>query len=241
MTLRSAAAVPDDKRKPVFVLDGGRFRRYLWSRDLLHATTLGDVIPHLESDSADDRASLHLYSSDRVAADIVAANEPDSAHWDDLAQICPTMIAPMCSEGTRIRAATDADAPELSTLLAQLGYPAPAEVIPARLANLSRSDDNVVLVAEKDGKVVGLMTARVMWVIPHDAPLAWLTALVVLDLARGEGIGSMLLDRAEEWAKHKGAHKISLSSAMHRMDTHSYYDNRGYERSGLRFTKKLVV
>lgn len=138
-----------------------------------------------------------------------------------------------------IRAATEADAPALSTLVAQLGYPAPAEVIPERLANLARSDDNIALVAEDDGNVVAVMTARLMWVIHHDAPLAWLTALVVVDSHRGKGIGSMLLERAEEWAKHKGAHKISLSSAMHRGETHSYYDNRGYERSGIRFTKEL--
>jgi GNAT superfamily N-acetyltransferase len=76
-------------------------------------------------------------------------------------------------------------------------------------------------------------------VIHHDAPLAWLTALVVLDSARGRGIGAMLLERAELWAAQKGANKISLSSAMHRTETHSYYENRGYDRSGLRFTKKL--
>ena len=138
-----------------------------------------------------------------------------------------------------IRTPKPADAPALAALVTQLGYPAPAEVIPDRLANMARSDDNIVLVAEEDGTVVGVMTARVMWVIHHDAPLAYLTALVVLDSARGKGIGSMLLDRAEQWAMQKGAHKISLSSAMHRTETHSYYDNRGYERSGLRFTKKL--
>jgi GNAT superfamily N-acetyltransferase len=139
-----------------------------------------------------------------------------------------------------IRAPSPADAPALSALLAQLGYPAPAEVIPGRLENLSRSSGSIVLVAEdSDGAVVGLMTARVFRAIHLDAPAAWLTVLVVLDTARGKGIGSMLLDRAEQWAAQKGAQKISLSSAMHRTDTHRYYDNRGYERSGLRFTKKF--
>ena len=118
-----------------------------------------------------------------------------------------------------VRTPTDADAPALATLVAQLGYPAPAEVIPARLKNLSKASDSIVLVAEdQKGIVVALMTARVFPVIHHDAPLAWLTALVVVDSARGKGTGSMLLHRAE---------------------THAYYDNRGYERSGLRFTKKL--
>jgi GNAT superfamily N-acetyltransferase len=141
---------------------------------------------------------------------------------------------------TKVRLAQASDAPALATLVAQLGYPAPAEAMPARLENLSRASDAIALVAEDEaGNVVALMTARVFPVIHLDAPIAWLTALVVLDSARGKGIGSMLLERAEQWAIQKGAHKISLSSAIHRTETHSYYDNRGYERSGLRFTKKL--
>jgi GNAT superfamily N-acetyltransferase len=139
-----------------------------------------------------------------------------------------------------VRTPTPADAPALATLATQLGYPAPAEVMPARLENLLNSPDATALVAEDEaGNVVALMTARLFPVIHLDAPIAWLTALIVLDSARGKGIGSMLLERAEQWATNKGAHKISLSSAMHRTETHSYYDNRGYERSGLRFTKKL--
>src|SRR5436305_15154498 len=97
-----------------------------------------------------------------------------------------------------IRAAHSSDAPAISTLVAQLGYPAPAEVIPARLDNLLKTSDAIALVAEDGaGNVVAVMTARVFWVIHHDAPLAWLTALVVLDSARGRGIGSTLLERAE--------------------------------------------
>lgn len=141
-----------------------------------------------------------------------------------------------------IRPATAADAPALAALVTQLGYPSPAEAIPQRLGNLARSRDATVLVAEDSaGNVVAMMAAQILWTIHNDAPLAWLTGLIVLDSARGKGIGSLLLGRAEEWAQQKGAHKISLSSALHRVDTHSYYDNRGYERSGLRFTKKLAL
>jgi GNAT superfamily N-acetyltransferase len=226
-------------RKPVFVSHRGHFRRYLWSPDLLLVTSLGDVIPELEGESADDRAASHLYRSDSAAADLVSATDPNDATWRRLQQICTSMGPARSSREISIRVTADADAPAIAELVTQLGYPAPAEVIPGRLAKMARTDDNIALVAEEDGKVVGVMTARIMWVIHHDAPLAWLTALVVLDSARGKGIGSTLLDRAEEWAKNKGAHKISLSSAMHRGDTHTYYDNRGYERSGLRFTKKF--
>ncbi len=128
----------------------------------------------------------------------------------------------------------------MSTLVAQLGYPAPAEVIPDRIANIARSGNAAVYVAEDSGgSVVGMMATQLLWTIHNDPPLAWLTALVVLDSARGQGVGSLLLGRAEEWARQKGAQKISLSTALHREETHVFYDNRGYGRSGLRFTKKL--
>jgi GNAT superfamily N-acetyltransferase len=161
---------------------------------------------------------------------------PLEATFWDLAKL------PMKSADLRVRVPSPKDAPALAALVTQLGYPAPAEVMPDRLEKLLNSADSTVLVAEDaHGAVVGLMTARVFPVIHLDAPMAWLTALVVLESARGRGVGSLLLDRAENWAIQKGAHKISLTSAMHRTETHVYYDNRGYERSGLRFTKKLAA
>lgn len=139
-----------------------------------------------------------------------------------------------------IRLANESDAPAMSALVAQLGYPAPAEVIPSRITNIGKSGDAAVYVAEdSDGNVVGMMATQLLWTIHIDPPLAWLTGLVVLESARGRGIGSLLLGHAEEWARQKGAQKISLSTALHREETHVFYDNRAYERSGMRFTKKL--
>lgn len=146
----------------------------------------------------------------------------------------------MTEANITIRVARPADAPAISNLVAQLGYPAPAEVIPDRLANIEKSPDATALVAEDStGKVVGVMTLHLIWSIHNDPPIAWLTALVVLDSARSQGVGSEMLGWAEDWAKKKGAQKLSLSSGIHRVETHAYYDNRGYERSGLRFTKKF--
>ena len=148
---------------------------------------------------------------------------------------------PVTPPVARTRQPTAADAPALSRLVALLGYPAPAEVMPGRLENVLSSPDATVLVAENAaGEVVGVVATQLLRALHSDAPLAWVTILVVLDTARGQGIGSFLLDWAEEWARGKGATKISLSSGAHRLDTHRYYDNRGYERSGIRFTKQLT-
>jgi GNAT superfamily N-acetyltransferase len=69
--------------------------------------------------------------------------------------------------------------------------------------------------------------------------VAWLTTLVVLEDARGAGIGSALVRHVEGWAVGKGAKRISVTSAIRRLSTHDFYEKRDYERTGLRFSKRL--
>ena len=73
-----------------------------------------------------------------------------------------------------------------------------------------------------------------------DEPAAWLTALVVEEEARGQGVGSALVARAEEWAIKHGALRISLTSALHRESAHEFYKARDYEHTGVRLTKVFV-
>jgi GNAT superfamily N-acetyltransferase len=70
--------------------------------------------------------------------------------------------------------------------------------------------------------------------------VAWLTTLVVLEDARGAGIGSGLVQHVEGWALQNGARRISVTSGLHRTATHDFYIKRDYENTGLRFSKKLV-
>jgi GNAT superfamily N-acetyltransferase len=63
---------------------------------------------------------------------------------------------------------------------------------------------------------------------------------VVLEDARGAGIGSALVRHVEQWAVRNGAIRLSVTSGMHRKATHEFYEKRDYENSGLRFTKTLA-
>lgn len=139
-----------------------------------------------------------------------------------------------------IRAAALADAPVLSELLGQLGYPATVQEIPARLSALSNFPRAVAIVAINGyGEVVGLATSHILPSIHDNDPVAWLTTLVVLEDARGAGIGSALVRHVEQWAAENGARRLSVTSGMHRKATHDFYVKRDYENSGLRFTKVL--
>jgi GNAT superfamily N-acetyltransferase len=145
------------------------------------------------------------------------------------------------AEAITIRAAIAGDTPALCELLRQLGYPASEPDIPVRLEAIANFPRAAAFVATNGyGEVIGLATAHIFPSIHDTVPVAWLTTLVVLEDARGAGIGSGLVQHVEGWAVRNGAKRISVTSGLHRTATHEFYIKRDYENTGLRFSKKLV-
>ena len=144
------------------------------------------------------------------------------------------------AEQITIRAATAGDAPVLGELLGQLGYPSSPSEITARLAAIAKFSDATALVATNGyGEVIGVVTAHLFPSIHDNDPVAWLTTLVVLEDARGAGVGSALVRHVEGWAQRNGAKRISVTSGIHRTATHEFYLKRKYEATGFRFGKAL--
>ena len=138
-----------------------------------------------------------------------------------------------------VRPATDADAAELAVLLSQLGYPADAVTLPARLARLRATGDDA-LVAVCDGAVAGLATLHYRERLHADPPVAQLTALVVHRDWRGRGIGKALVAVAERWARDLGAEALVVTTALHRLDAHAFYERLGYRHTGRRYVIRLA-
>ena len=96
-----------------------------------------------------------------------------------------------------------AESAALAGLLSQLGHDVPAAWLASWMKAMNRGTDRV-LVAEEDGKPVGV---GVLHITPflHEAGLrARLTALVVDRQARSRGIGTLLLNACEEAAIQMG-------------------------------------
>jgi GNAT superfamily N-acetyltransferase len=60
-------------------------------------------------------------------------------------------------------------------------------------------------------------------------PIAEISGLVVDQSMRSCGIGKVLLDSAEQWARSIGCDAISVRSNVKRDRAHRFYERSGYE------------
>lgn len=138
-----------------------------------------------------------------------------------------------------IRAATPADAEPIARLLTQLGYPTPAGEVPRRLERMAAGGRSLVLVAERDGVVVGLATLHVASVLNRPRDVAWLTALVIDAAARGSGVGRALVEAVEQRAREAGCEWLSVTTHSDRAEARAFYPRVGFDETGRRFGKAV--
>ena len=136
--------------------------------------------------------------------------------------------------GLTIRDADSGDATALAGLMGQLGYPAGPDAIASRLERLRIVGDQL-LVAVLGGSVVGLAHLHVSPTIEHERPAAKLSALVVDQANRGEGIGRALVDAALAEARARNCAVFFLTTSERRDDAHAFYERLGLEQTGRRY------
>lgn len=129
----------------------------------------------------------------------------------------------------RIRRAQSSDSARLAALCTELGYPATASEMKARLSRVKPAADNAVFVAEsREGEVIGWLHASVSQLL--EVPLrAEVHGLVVAEGQRSKGAGAKLLDSAEDWARKKKCSSMSVRSNVIRERAHAFYERHGYE------------
>lgn len=138
-----------------------------------------------------------------------------------------------------IRTARSCDAPALSTLIVQLGYTLDAAAVSARLECYS-GDRSVVLIAERESKVVGVLSFHAIPLFHENANLGRITAMAIRADCRRQGVGRLLVRAAEEHAISLRCSRIEVTSGDHREhDAHLFYAAQGYHPDCRRFLKRL--
>jgi GNAT superfamily N-acetyltransferase len=161
------------------------------------------------------------------------------------------------TNGTAIRPATDGDVEDLCGLygefhefhargvpdrLASLvdAGPAERERLRGRIREILGASDSTILVAESDGRIVGLAEVYVREdePVPARVPHRYghLQSMIVSEAHRGSGVGRLLLGASERWARERDASEM-------RLDTWEFPDGplRFYERCGYRTLRRTLA
>jgi len=139
-----------------------------------------------------------------------------------------------------LRAACLGDAAALAVLLPDLGYSASPDQITPRLQSLLASSAHAVLLAELDGRVVGLCLVASVRHLASEG-YAELLELVVRSGAQRRGIGSALLAQAQAWASGRGHERIRLRSGEHRTQAHAFYERLGFAKARASFAFERLL
>lgn len=138
-----------------------------------------------------------------------------------------------------IRGATPDDAESIAALLTDEGYPAGPSDIRERLTRFA-SPYSQVLVAEREGAVLGFVALHAMPRFEHDDRIVRILALVVDAGARERGVGGALIAEAERAAGELGAAFIEITAGHHRPDARRLYESAGYDATVAAYLRKKL-
>jgi GNAT superfamily N-acetyltransferase len=146
---------------------------------------------------------------------------------------------------TTVRMATPEDWPAVAGLLVELGRgvaagtaddPTHRQAFAGRIRQLG----HVTLVAELDREVVGVIDMEYHQRLGDHRPQARVNDVVVTERARGAGVGTALLRRAEELARKRGCFRMALVTATWRETSIAFYRREGWQDYGEWFVKPLT-
>jgi GNAT superfamily N-acetyltransferase len=140
-----------------------------------------------------------------------------------------------------IREATMTDIPALTGLMNQLGYSTTTDEMKTRFINIQNHEDYKTFIAATDTQVVGMVGLTRNFSYEQNGIYVRVAALVTNHDFRQNGIGSQLMEAAENWAREIGAHTILLNCGNRdeRRVAHQFYQKVGYQIKSSGFIKKL--
>jgi ribosomal protein S18 acetylase RimI-like enzyme len=142
---------------------------------------------------------------------------------------------------SRVRGARVSDAAAAAALVEDLGYPHQSAAEAAdRLQALLPDGDHLVLVAEADRSVVGLIHAHYCIELAVE-PFVEIMALIVAEPCRGLGLGGALTEAVAEWARGKEVDEVWVRARVERLRAPAFYGRHGFvpDRQQNVFVRKL--
>lgn len=138
-----------------------------------------------------------------------------------------------------VRLANKDDLPALCALLGELFSieadfsPEPARQWVGLERLLARPQEAVVLVAERQGEVVGMCSAQVLISTAAGGEVALVEDVVVRSDQRGGGGGSALLAALETWCRQRGIRRMQLLADRANTPALEFYRRKGWQPTQL--------
>jgi GNAT superfamily N-acetyltransferase len=145
-----------------------------------------------------------------------------------------------------VRLARPEDWPAVAALLVELGRGVAEGTADDPTHHLAfaghiRQIEHVTLVAlDGEGSLVGVIDTEYHQRLGDHRPQARVNDLVVAQAARGAGVGTALLSRAEDLARKRGCFRMALVTAAWRAEAIAFYEREGWANYGEWFVKSLV-
>ena len=155
----------------------------------------------------------------------------------------------MVDEQIRIRPATLQDEASLTSLAWRLtAFTLPDWRKPESIAEADAremiaairagSDESEVFIAERAGVPVGclhVLETTDFFGLKH----AHISVIATTVEAEGSGVGRALLDRADEWASHRGHSLLTLNVFAANERARRFYERAGYSAEMMKYSKKI--
>jgi GNAT superfamily N-acetyltransferase len=119
------------------------------------------------------------------------------------------------------------DYKDIYLLNQELGYLLPIEKVKKRISFITENTEDTILVAEQDNEVIGYIHGSPYELLYLDS-LVDILGFVVKEKFRNTGIGSLLINNLENWARENGYSGIRLVSGYERLNAHKFYQSHGY-------------
>ena len=108
------------------------------------------------------------------------------------------------------------------------------------LALLIESNTAVVLVAELNRKVIGMLTAQTNISTAEGGVAAVLEDMIIEKSLRGQGIGKQLMLAMEQWANEKGINRLQLLADKTNTPALAYYNKLGWIETKMFCLRKYI-
>jgi GNAT superfamily N-acetyltransferase len=109
----------------------------------------------------------------------------------------------------------------------------------SRLSEAIASPRSTVLVAVQGDVPIAFCTAYLELNSVRFGQRCWVEDFAVEPERRSRGVGALLLDAAQEWARNAGATHLELDSGLARTDAHRFYERENGTRQSYTFGWEL--